>query len=201
MGLLSINSYAHKLISQNVKPGNIAIDATAGNGNDTAFLSALLGEQGKLYVFDIQSEALEQSKKRVMKQGLPVPQMHWLQASHSEMLQNVDPSDYGQIHAIMFNLGFYPSGDPSIITLPESTLAALSQAIKLLIPGGLLTIAVYPGHPGGDIEAETVSHWAAALAYEHYQVLCYRFINSVHNSPYLIAIEKRKSVKTNRKEM
>lgn len=41
---LQITAYMQHFIRQQVMPGDICIDATMGNGNDTALLSQLVGK-------------------------------------------------------------------------------------------------------------------------------------------------------------
>jgi Putative rRNA methylase len=65
----------------------------------------------------------------------------------------------GQISAIMFNLGYLPGADQSCITTTDSTLIALDATIDCLTPDGVLTVVVYPGHPGGREEATAVREW------------------------------------------
>ena len=43
---LQITAYTQHFIRQQVMPGDICIDATMGNGNDTALLSQLAGKNG-----------------------------------------------------------------------------------------------------------------------------------------------------------
>ena len=49
-----ITSWVHHFLEDHVQPGDICIDATMGNGNDTALLSKLAGEKGRVVAFDIQ---------------------------------------------------------------------------------------------------------------------------------------------------
>jgi hypothetical protein len=96
----------------------------------------------------------------------------------------------GPVDAVMFNLGYLPSGDKSVITLPSSTLPALETAAKLLGGGGILTTVVYPGHEGGAEEAAAVVRWFQNLARD-----CYRVVHfgpliaspAEHDSPFLLA--------------
>ena len=60
---------SHEIVERLVKEGDIVVDATAGNGNDTVFLAKLAGENGKVYAFDIQEKALSKTKES-WKQGL-----------------------------------------------------------------------------------------------------------------------------------
>lgn len=40
-----------------VRQGDVAVDATCGNGHDSKWLAEAVGPQGKLYAFDIQARA------------------------------------------------------------------------------------------------------------------------------------------------
>lgn len=48
----------------------------------------------------------------------------------------------GTVGAVMFNLGYLPSGDAdkNIITEPDSSIAALEASLQLLRPGELLRL-------------------------------------------------------------
>jgi tRNA A58 N-methylase Trm61 len=59
---LSLLELAHASVQRAVKPGSVAVDATAGNGNDTLFLAGLVGTSGLVLAFDIQPEALEKTR-------------------------------------------------------------------------------------------------------------------------------------------
>lgn len=53
------------------------------------------------------------------------------------------------IRLVAFNLGYLPGGDKTIITQSETTLKALEVAKSIMVPGGLISLVVYVGHPGG----------------------------------------------------
>ena len=53
------------------------------------------------------------------------------------------------IRLVSFNLGYLPGGDKTIITESGTTLKALEVAKDILLPGGLISLVVYVGHPGG----------------------------------------------------
>lgn len=192
MGFLSVLSFAHRCVSERIQPGDAAIDATAGTGADTAFLCAAVGASGTVYAFDIQQEALDRTAERVSRQQATPQRLHLLLESHANMRQAVPSSDHGRISAIMFNLGYLPGGDKRIITLPEPTIIALDDALSLLKPGGVVTVALYPGHEGGRQEADRVEQWAQSLPEGLFQAIVYRFANRNNNPPYVIAVEKRK---------
>jgi tRNA A58 N-methylase Trm61 len=193
MGFLSILSFAHQLAEQRIKPGDTVIDATLGNGNDTLFLAKLVGPAGTVHGFDVQREAIDRTTERLERE-LPQqsrPAIHYHHRSHAELLQTIPESSHGKVSAIMFNLGYLPKADHTIITLPESTLPALYASTTLIAPGGIITVVVYPGHEGGDAEAEAVGRWAQALPQERYRSMSYRFLNQVNQPPYVIAVERR----------
>ncbi|MBV6713522.1 class I SAM-dependent methyltransferase [Paenibacillus chitinolyticus] len=195
MGFLSILSCAHKWIEERVRPGDTVVDATVGNGVDTLFLARLVGRVGRVYGFDIQPQALDTARTRLEREldgSGGAQRVSLLLRSHADMADAVPDDCLGRTAAVMFNLGYLPGADPGVITVPASTLPALEAALLLLREGGILTIALYPGHDGGASEAQAVESWAAALPQEKWSVLCYRFINSAARSPYLIGIEKKK---------
>ena len=62
-----ITEWCHHFIREHVKEGDICIDATAGNGNDTQLLCELVGDAGKVLAFDIQEEAISNISFRIEK--------------------------------------------------------------------------------------------------------------------------------------
>ncbi|MNM91561.1 hypothetical protein D3C81_1038640 [compost metagenome] len=193
MGFLSVLSFAHKLASERLAPGDAAVDATAGTGADTLFLAKACGPKGRVFAFDIQPQALRLTQARLDKEPADsIAAVSLLQASHADMAA-VLPSDvHGRLGAVMFNLGYLPAegADPALITLPDSTLPALEAGLALLRPRGILTAVLYPGHPGGDAEAAAVEAWAALLPASAGQAILYRQPQR-SAAPYLIAVEKK----------
>jgi SAM-dependent methyltransferase len=191
MGFLFVLSQAHKWVAERVRLGDIVIDATAGNGSDTLFLSRTAGPGGAVYAFDIQSEALEHTRKRLESEARPESHapVILVHASHEELANRIDLEQHGKIAAIMFNLGFLPGSSQTVITQPTTTLAALDIALRLLRGGGILTVVVYPGHEGGRTEAEAVESWASEIDPSLAQTVIYRFPQKTA-APYLIALNK-----------
>ena len=64
-----ITEYCHQFLSGYIAEGDVCIDATAGNGHDTEFLCRLAGAGGKVYAFDIQEQALENTRKKLEEDG------------------------------------------------------------------------------------------------------------------------------------
>lgn len=193
MGFVSVLTMAQRLVAERLGAGGIAVDATAGNGVDTLFLARAAGARGRVYAFDVQQSALERTRQRLAAETgdgalAPVTLVH---AGHERMAASIPDSDHGRLAAVMFNLGYLPGGDPALITRPDTTLAALEAALALLAPGGIMTAVLYPGHAGGEAEAEAVAQWAARVPSSVGQTVQYRFMQKP-DAPYLVALEKRK---------
>ncbi|MEK4235389.1 class I SAM-dependent methyltransferase [Paenibacillus sp. FSL H7-0714] len=198
MGFMSVLSFAHKLISERLTLGDRAIDATVGTGADTLFLAKATGTRGEVYGFDIQATALRLAEERLRLAREEAPSLATvtlLERSHAEMAEAVPANWHGTVGAVMFNLGYLPSGDAdkNIITQPDSSIAALEASLQLLRPGGIITAVLYPGHAGGDKEAAAVESWAAAVSQKVAQSIVYRQLQRT-DSPYMIALEKKKGI-------
>ncbi|MFS0723384.1 class I SAM-dependent methyltransferase [Paenibacillus sp. 1P07SE] len=198
MGFPSVLTLAQSWIAQRLFPGDVAIDATAGTGVDTQFLAETVGPRGSIYAFDIQPLALERTADRLDARfageaGSRRPKIVLLAHSHAHMLELLPPEVQGSVSAIMFNLGYLPDpeADQRIITGSDSTIAALTDGLELLRPGGIITAVVYPGHPGGAEEADAVTDWAASQSPSLCQCVQYRMPQK-QGAPFLIAIEKRR---------
>ena len=57
---------AQEFIGEHIGNGSIATDLTCGNGKDSAFLGRKIGINGKLYSFDIQENAIEETKNLLL---------------------------------------------------------------------------------------------------------------------------------------
>ncbi|MCA9041451.1 MAG: class I SAM-dependent methyltransferase [Planctomycetaceae bacterium] len=167
-GPMRLTECAHDILSSVIQPGDIVIDATAGNGVDTQFLAEQVGPDGRVFAFDIQQDAIDQTALRLMNADLANVTLFCV--SHSEMFEYIPPEYHGFVKAIMFNLGYLPKGDKRLITQPATSIAALEQAVQLLAPGAMLTILLYPGHFGGDAEAAAVEEWCQELDDEEFQL-------------------------------
>ncbi|MCT6823341.1 MAG: methyltransferase domain-containing protein [Apilactobacillus sp.] len=178
-------TYSHTLLSSVVNENDIVVDGTIGKGNDTEFLARLVGNQGKVFGFDIQAEAIQKTQERINKNSLS-NQVTLINDGHENISNYVED----HIQAAIFNLGYLPGGNKEVITLPETTLKAIQSSLSLLNVGGIVIIILYYGHPGGEIEKEKVLSFVQSLAQKQYSVLKYEFINQINCPPILIAIQK-----------
>lgn len=166
---ISLVSRAHTIIREKLHPGAIAVDATVGNGCDTLFLLQQIAPSGRVYGFDIQRSALDSVRSKIGETALSGC-LTLIHGNHALMAENIPQQRHGQISVCMFNLGYLPGGDKTIITRTESTLAALTAASELLSVSGIITVIAYPGHPGGDRETERVEQWCEDLDSEQFKV-------------------------------
>lgn len=190
MPLPRVTELAHLFVRRCLKAGGWAVDATVGNGHDTLFLAHLVGSGGRVDGFDIQGDAIANTRRQTA--GLPQVHLHHL--SHEKMGEHLA----GPVDAVMFNLGYLPSGDKSVITHPSSTLPALETAAQILGGGGILTVVVYPGHEGGSAEAEAVEQWFKNLPREPYRVVHFGPVGASRaerESPYLLAAWREPKLK------
>lgn len=168
-----------------LRKGDIAVDATMGNGKDTQFLCELVGEEGHVYAFDVQKEAIERTAARLKEVGYE-NRATLLLAGHETMKEHVDRKP----RVVMFNLGWLPGAEHIVTTKTETTLMAAQAAIELVVPGGFVSICVYPGHEEGTKELYALLNWAGGLPVREYNVLHHAFINAKAGTPELILIQK-----------
>jgi predicted methyltransferase len=189
MNLLpSAVQWSHQLLHSAVKAGDWVIDATAGNGHDTLFLAQLVGEEGRVFAFDVQAAALATTKERL---GSNTTRCQLIHASHHLLAEHLPTEAQGKIRAAIFNLGYLPGADKSCITQTETTLQALDAALAVLRSTGLLIVVVYPGHNGGDTEAAAVAEKLSALDWQTAEVQHLRFTNRTTRSPECWVVAKR----------
>ena len=122
-----ITSWVHHFMEDHVQKGEICIDATMGNGNDTALLSKLVGESGKVIAFDVQQLALDHTKERMEKEGCP--DNYQLVLESHEYMGNYAEKD--SVSCIAFNLGYLPGGDHAKATRAESSIRAIETGLEL----------------------------------------------------------------------
>ncbi len=166
---MRLTQLAHSILDQYLQPGNLAIDATAGNGHDCCFLARQVGPTGRVFVFDIQRQALERTAQQLQEQGLAA-QVQLLHHGHQQMRDKLPTGTQGKIRAAVFNLGYLPHGDKNTITTSLTTLPALQQAKELLCPLGIISVLAYRGHPGGRDEAAAVELQLQKLATDKLQL-------------------------------
>ncbi len=175
------------LLEDVISEGDTVIDATMGNGYDTKYLAQKVGENGVVYSFDVQEEAIKSTKKRLEKENL-LNRVNLILDGH----ENIDIYVKDEVSCVLFNLGYLPRAKHQIITKPDTTLKAIKKSLNLLKPHGVISIAIYTGHEGGMDECNAVFDYVSKLDQSNFNVLNCNFVNQVNNPPRLILIEKKK---------
>ena len=155
----------------------LCVDATCGNGGDTAFLCRLAGPEGRVLGFDIQPEAITSTRARLEKQGLTA---ELICDSHANLLQYVRP---GTADIVMFNFGWLPGADHEVHSTADGSLPALQAALDALKPRGVLAAVLYSGQVIGDSEKQAALGFFRALPLTKYTVLVCEFANWASTAP------------------
>lgn len=180
----TVLTFAKKLLKEKIDKNSIVVDATAGNGNDTLFLTKTSAK--KIFAFDIQKKAIENTKKLLITNSIE-SNYELILDSHI----NFDNYIKDEITAVIFNLGYLPKGDHNITTTAETTLSTIMKFLNKLKQKGIIVIVVYWGHDEGKKEKDMLLQELSKINQKEAEVLIYQFVNQKNNAPFIIAIEKK----------
>lgn len=183
---LNTLSMVHDFLKAHVRPGSFCIDATAGKGRDTALLCGLAGETGRVLSFDIQPDAVSQTRALLEQEGLCA---EVILDSHANMEQYAEA---GTADCVVFNFGRLPGGDPHIVTQAASSMQAINAALRLLKPGGVMAIALYYGKENGYEERDAVLSHLKTLDDRIFSVLACDWCNRRSDPPMPIFVWKER---------
>ena len=185
--LRSARFLASDCLQRYLKPGDTAVDATMGNGHDTLMLCELVGENGHVYAFDVQQQALENTRKLLTDSGC-IGRAQLILDGHEHMCSYLSECS---ADAVVFNLGWLPGSDKLIRTHWATTQQAVMQALDIIKPGGICVICVYPGHDEGAEELSKLAEMMADLPPQRFNVLRQTFINASPGSPECFIAQKQ----------
>lgn len=189
MDTYQITEWCSHFVREHVSPGDFCIDATMGNGHDTLLLSLLAGSSGQVLAFDIQQSALDATRKLLTAQGAP-ENTRLILDSHSRMASY---AAWETVSCIMFNFGYLPSGDHSLSTRSETSIPAVLAGLKLLKPGGLMSLCIYSGGDTGFREKEDLLALLKNLDFRKYLVIASSYYNRPNHPPLPVLIRKLRS--------
>lgn len=174
-----------------IDEGDLVIDATCGNGNDTVLLSNAVGPEGAVIAFDIQEKAVDATRKLLKEERIENTVV--VNDSFTNMEEYVETDDEDECpQAVIFNLGYLSGGDKDITTKTEDTLDGISVALELIRTGGVVTCTLYSGHEEGAKEKEAVLAMAKALPQDKYHVVYMNMYNQPNDPPEILMITKKK---------
>ena len=169
-----------------IRPGDTVVDATCGAGHDTVALAHAVGDEGVVYAFDIQKTATLLTEARLLQ--------HDITNVRLKMQSFVSMDEYvpeNGAAAVVFNLGYLPGGDHSITTTAGTTLKGIECALRIIKPGGIVTVVMYDGHEKGSEEKKAILEWAEKLDQSTYHVAYVSLLNQKNNPPEIVWITKK----------
>ena len=167
---MRLTELVHHTLSNHLRDGDFAIDATAGNGHDTNFLAERVGKAGKVFSIDIQLEAIESTRSLLSEKAL-ANRVNLRMGDHSAILEQLSKEYEDSIATIVFNLGYLPGSDKCVKTRAKNTIRALDASTELLRPSGLLCVTAYRAHHGGQEETKSVEAWMAGKVADGWHVM------------------------------
>lgn len=175
--MINIVDLSHEIMKDAKNP-DIAVDMTCGNGFDTLFLSRIAN---KVYAFDIQDLAIENTSKLLQKHQ--INNVKIIKNSHDlfdiYVKENIDLAIY--------NLGYLPQGNKDIKTEASTVIASLMKAVSKLNVNGFIVIVIYLH----DItESNQITEFVSRLD-STFDVLKIQVLNK-KDCPYIIKIKKIK---------
>ncbi|WP_017186810.1 tRNA (mnm(5)s(2)U34)-methyltransferase [Alkalibacillus haloalkaliphilus] len=181
--------FAHQLFIDTIQQGDVVVDATLGNGHDSLMLSQLVGENGRVYSFDIQQEAIDQSQQmfndHLAKQITPILR------GNEHVYEELTKRNVNEIDGAIFNLGFLPGSDQSITTNANTTIEAIEGILKLLKPERYIVIVIYSGHETGEIEKNELLEYLATKPAKEVDIAKYQMVNRSKKAPFVVAVYKK----------
>ncbi len=181
---------AHSYWQKLVQKGDLVIDATCGNGQDTLVLAKLcLGRhEGLLYAIDILPQAIENTHKYLQNEleAEILERIYLINGCHSQFPKEILLQS---AKLITYNLGYLPGGNKSLTTQVESTLESLNNAMKLIQHGGAISITLYPGHPEGQREEEKILSFVREIPSSEWNCCLHQWINR-KKSPSLLFLQR-----------
>ena len=148
----------------------LCVDATCGNGGDTAFLCNLI------------------ARARLEQVNVPAERYSLVCGSHADLLQYVQP---GTADAVMFNFGWLPGADHGVFSTAQSSIPALQAALQAVRPGGIVSAILYSGAVIGSDEKQAVLRFLRALPLKSFTVLVCDFANWAETAPLPCLILKK----------
>lgn len=176
---------SHEHMKCHLNKGDTVIDATAGRGRDSLFLSELVGDTGHVYAFDIQQEAIDSTRALLEENGRKNYTL--ILDTHENMRDYVKSAK-----AVVFNLGFLPGGDHSIFSHGDTSIKAIEAALDIIDDEGFVSVCVYHGGDTGFEERDTVLSYLEKLDQKKYTVMLQSFHNRQGYPPLFLIIEKNR---------
>lgn len=200
--IVKTTSLVMDIVSSYIAEGDFVMDCTMGNGNDTLSLVKLTGasygaEGALVYAFDVQDKALEKTSELLSENGIKDIEskgIHLVKDSHVNLAKYAEAAGR-QPSAIVFNLGFMPGQDKSVLTSVDTTMRAMEAALESIMEDGIVSVVTYCGHPEGREEHDKLIEYFSSLPSKRYHVAFFDMINQKKTAPSVFFITKKKRKK------
>ena len=181
---ITMTDWIHRVLDEYIKEGDCCIDATMGKGGDTYYLCSKTGESGKVYAFDVQADALRQTREKLDKHKMNA---ELILDGHEHMKEYVKEM---AVSCIMFNLGYLPGGDHKLATTFQTSIEAIGKGLGILKHGGMMSLCIYSGGDTGFEEKEKILEYVKALPGKEYTVIVNEYYNRKNCPPMPVFIFK-----------
>ncbi|MEX1307613.1 MAG: class I SAM-dependent methyltransferase [Eubacteriales bacterium] len=185
IGKFNAVTLSHQLMREQIRPGQTVVDATCGNGHDTAFLAKEVTATGQVWAFDIQNAACDITKERIKNLGF-----HHVKVIHDGH-ENVGEYLSRTIDGAVFNLGYLPSSNSQVITTPKTTKKAICTLLDGLNPSGFICITAYVSHPGGRREYRALKRMFGRKSLHQCQITVFDEARRKNSAPKVLFIQKQ----------
>ncbi len=180
MNKLPLIDFSKDVIRNKAGDFKLAVDMTCGNGNDTIFLAGIFE---RVQGFDVQEVAVENTLKLLEENDIKNVDIHL--DSFVNVDKYVEAAD-----AFVYNLGYLPKGDKSVVTRMDDSLASLKKVTGLLKKDGVISIMTYLGHEEGSREHKSIESFVSNLNNKDFEVLKFEPVNKI-KPPVLFLIIKK----------
>ena len=176
----------HRFMAAHIRSGDVCVDATAGRGRDTLFLCRLVGETGRVLALDIQPDAVTATRRLLAEEGV-ADRAQVMELCHSRLAELAAPET---VDGIMFNFGWLPGGDHTVFSQPETSVRAVEAGLRLLRPGGVMSLCLYYGRENGTAERDALLRYLSTVDNRRYSVIVGDFLNRTGDYPIPVCVIK-----------
>lgn len=88
---LTAVKFVQDFLAARLAQPRLCIDATCGNGGDTAFLCGITAPEGKVVGFDVQEAAIASTRKHLEQLGVPAARYELHCQSHADLYRLCSP--------------------------------------------------------------------------------------------------------------
>lgn len=178
------NHFIDYILKTLLKDKKILVDMTCGNGHDSLRVLQNAPNYKKLYLYDVQIKAIENTKS--LLDSYAYKNCIYLNKSHDDLSDIHEDIDFA-----IYNLGYLPGADKKLVTNSKSTIKSIELLLEKLSFGAIVVITTYPGHEEGSVEDIKIYDFLNSLDQKIFNVIKLEFINQKNKPCKTYILEKR----------